>query len=66
MTEKKFDFYAGLRVSSKGVFSGAAQWPKVVTVIEMPRTKSGAPRFPSRADGAEAGIVSGGMKQVIM
>ena len=28
--------------------------------IKMPKTASGKPRFPSRSDGAEAGIVTGG------
>ena len=28
--------------------------------IKMPKTASGNPRFPSRSDGAEAGIITGG------
>lgn len=32
--------------------------PKIA--IKMPKTASGKPRFPSRSDGAEAGIVTGG------
>ena len=28
--------------------------------IRMPKTASGKPRFPSRSDGAEAGIITGG------
>jgi len=28
--------------------------------VKMPKTASGNPRFPSRSDGAEAGVVSGG------
>jgi len=28
--------------------------------IRMPKTANGNPRFPSRSDGAEAGVVTGG------
>ena len=35
---------------------------KEVTAIDMGTTASGNPRFPSRADGAEAGIVRNGIQ----
>lgn len=46
--------------SGKPAWDGNQKTPDEQKFIKMPKTANGNPRFPSRNDGAEAGVVNNG------
>jgi hypothetical protein len=48
----------GLNTDFRAQSAQQSAAPKIT--IRMPKTADGKPRFPSRSDGAEAGIITGG------
>lgn len=53
----------GYREFLKEAHKSAAQGREDTTVIDMGKTASGNPRFTSRSDGAEAGVVRNGIQR---